>query len=172
MHRLGFLLLTLLIFSLPLNGISKTIHVPGDAITIQGGINQAVNSDTVLIADGIYKGFWNRDLDFKGKAIVVTSENGPEFTRIDCEGSESSMHRGFILTSGETASSVISGLTIENGYYEWEHGGGIYCEKSSPTITHCIFRSNTGYYGGAVYCLQSEAVIKDNLFIYNTALGT
>jgi len=49
----------LLIFLLILPFTSKlfpqTIYIPADRKTIQEGINQAANGDTVLIAPGIYK---------------------------------------------------------------------------------------------------------------------
>jgi hypothetical protein len=47
------------------------IHVPDDSTTIQGGINGAVDGDTVMVADGTYTGEGNRDIDFTGKAIVM-----------------------------------------------------------------------------------------------------
>jgi hypothetical protein len=65
--------------------LAATIHVPADQPTIQAGIDAAVNGDTVLVADGTYTGVGNRDIDFKGKAITVKSENGPENCIIDCE---------------------------------------------------------------------------------------
>ena len=69
--------------------ISATIiHVPADQSTIQAGIDAAVDGDTVLVADGTYMGDGNRDIDFKGKAITVSSENGAENCIIDCQGSE------------------------------------------------------------------------------------
>ena len=80
--------------------LSKTIHVPADSATIQAGIDGAAHGDTVLVADGVYKGEGNRNIDFLGKAIVVRSENGPEKTVIDCEGSG----RGFYFHSDEAVS--------------------------------------------------------------------
>ncbi len=52
---------------------ARIIHVPGDKATIQGGINVAVDGDTVLVADGTYTGDGNRRIDFGGRAIVVVS---------------------------------------------------------------------------------------------------
>ncbi len=51
----------------------------------------------MLVADGIYTGEGNRDIDFLGKAITVRSENGPESCIIDCQGSEADPHRGLLL---------------------------------------------------------------------------
>jgi len=65
-----------------------TIHVPFDQPTIQAGIIAASDDDTVLVADGIYTGEGNRDIDFLGKLITVQSEHGAESCIIDCEGSE------------------------------------------------------------------------------------
>ena len=80
---------------------ADTIHVPSQYPTIQDGIDVAVNGDTVLVADGIYSGKGNKNLDFEGKAIIVQSENGSEETIIDCEGTG----RGFYFHSGEHSSS-------------------------------------------------------------------
>jgi hypothetical protein len=55
-------------------------------MTIQEGIDDASNGDIVLVADGIYTGGGNRDIDFYGKAITVRSFNGPDVCIIDCQG--------------------------------------------------------------------------------------
>ena len=73
----------------------SVIKVPEDCKTIQQAIDTAQNGDTVLVADGIYTGEGNRDIDFRGKAIVVRSENGYENCIIDCQGSEGDYHYGF-----------------------------------------------------------------------------
>jgi parallel beta-helix repeat protein len=122
-----------------------TIHVPGDYPTIQAGIDACVDGDTVLVADGTYTGDGNRSIQFRGKAIVVMSENGPDVTIIDCEGAG----RGFFFHNGEGSTSVLQGFTITNGYSSGysEGGGGMYNYYSSPTVTNCTFSANSAVYG-------------------------
>ena len=84
---------------------------PFDAI--QEGINAAATGDEVVLADGVYTGFGNKDLDFGGKDITVRSASGdPSTCVIDCQGEG----RGFLFYSGESAAAVVTGLTIRNGY--------------------------------------------------------
>jgi len=140
-------ILALILF--PTSAFSATIHVPTDQPTIQAGIDAASDGDTVLAADGTYTGAGNKNLDFKGKAITVRSKNGPEKTIVDCEGDG----RGFYFHTGEQQDSVVSGFTVKNGRGILEgpglfnHGGGIFCENSSPTIDDCIITENSSDYG-------------------------
>ena len=50
--------------------LAGTIKVPKDHITIQAGIDVAVDGDMVFVADGLYIGVGNVNLDFKGKLIT------------------------------------------------------------------------------------------------------
>ena len=129
----------------------RTIYVDnygtGDFNNIQAAINDAIYGDTVIVADGVYTGPGNRDIDFNGKAITVRSENGPGNCIIDCNGTEAEPHRGFYFHNGEDSNSVLDGLTIINGYGPkngdlFSHGGAIYCIGSSPTISNCTFTGN------------------------------
>jgi hypothetical protein len=143
------------------------IHVPADYSTIQGAIDAALPGYVVVVADGTYTGSGNRNLDFGGKAITVTSASGPDDCIIDC----ANMGRGFIFQNSEGPDSVVQGLQIRNGWNNWEGGGGIYCSDASPRITGCIITSCTGPYGGGIFCASSWAVIQDNIITGNLAEG-
>jgi len=151
---------------------SKVIHVPGDQPTIQAGIDAAQHGDMVLVANGTYTGSGNQNLDFKGKAITLTSENGAENCIIACEYSDDC--RGFYFHSGETSESVVSGFTIKEGKLWGGYGAGIYCNSSSPTITNNIItcnRVNTGWEGGGggICCNSSSPTITNNTITANSA---
>jgi len=153
----------------------RTITVDDDGAadfsTIQAGIDDSNDGDTVLVADGTYTGDGNRDIDFHGKAITVISENGPKNCIIDCNGTEADPHRGFNFHSGEDACSAVIGFTITNGYAprvcfyrppDWPCfylGGGILCKGSSPTISHCRITGNRAEYGGGIYSYDGNPII-------------
>ncbi|UCF16815.1 MAG: hypothetical protein JSW59_05010, partial [Phycisphaerales bacterium] len=159
----------------------RTIYVdddePAEVDNIQAAINDANDGDTIVVKDGTYTGDGNRDIDYKGKAITVRSENGPETCIIDCEASPSEHHLGFFFHSGEGPDSVLDGLTITNGWND--DAGAILCtyvsikdpRGSSPTIVNCVITGNrgTGAFAGAIRCkshcepLISDCVISDNI---------
>lgn len=64
---------------------AATLYVPSDWDTIQNGIDQANDGETVMVSDGLYAGYGNVDLDFSGKSITLRSENGAAHTVIDCQ---------------------------------------------------------------------------------------
>jgi parallel beta-helix repeat protein len=147
----------------------------GDYLTIQEGIDAALDGDEVVVCDGMYTGDGNRDLDFGGKLIIVRSANGPEFCIIDCQASETDPHRGFYFHSGETTAAVLQGLTIRNGHVEQDtpgrYGGGVYCgSASSPTLSNCTITTNSVYgMGGGVYCsADSSPTLTDCMIAGNS----
>jgi hypothetical protein len=99
----------------------------GDHLTIQAGINAAVEGDTVLVAAAVYKGEGNTGLDFGGTNIVLVSESGRDSTLIDCEFSSS----GFYLQSGEDTTSVIRGFTVAHADGAFDFSG------ASPRVEDC-----------------------------------
>ncbi len=54
---------------------ADTYNVPADYLTIEEAIDVSVDGDIVLVADGVYVGAGNRDMDFGGRAIRVRSAN-------------------------------------------------------------------------------------------------
>jgi len=147
--------------------LAATYYVnPGQSI--QDAIDSATDGDTIILALGSYKGEGNRDIDFHGKAIIVrsTDPEDPDVvaaTIVDCEGSDTDPHRGFAFRSGEDTESVISGLTITNGYgpeedpggFIWSVGGAIFCDGASPLIINCVITGNfSAGRGGGIFCAQ------------------
>ena len=130
----------------------------GPKATIQAAVDAAAPGDLVVVADGVYTGDGNGDIDFGGKAITVRSANGPAQCVIDCQGSESDPHRAFHFHSGELSDSQVVGFTIQGGYAL--AGGGILCDDSSPTLSKIILSGNVGEYGGgAIACYGSSPAI-------------
>ncbi|MHC4646620.1 MAG: right-handed parallel beta-helix repeat-containing protein [Planctomycetota bacterium] len=147
---------------------AATLFVPGQYKTIQAAVDSAIDGDTVIVADGIYSGDGNRDIDFGGKTISVRSENGPENCIIDCQGLEAEPHRGFYLRSGEGPRTTIEGLTIINGY-GGKHGGGLCFQECSPTVINCRILKNTASTGGGVACYAASPIITNCVISTNTA---
>jgi hypothetical protein len=132
------------------------------ATNIQSGLDVAQNGATILVAPGVYRGWGNRDIDFKGRAITLKAAGGPAVTTIDCEGIPAEPHRGFYFHSGEGRSSKFVGFTIRHGYGpaaaltvsgsgSWSAGGAIYCAHgASPTIEGNVIEDNSAQYGGGI----------------------
>ena len=159
-----FSILLALIVPCSTSVFGATIRVPTDYPTIQAGIDAAAGGDIVLVADGNYIGPGNKDLDFKGKAITVQSENGPKSCVIDLQGNG----RGFYFHGGETKFSVLSGFTITNG--RADYGGGIRC-SSEPTITNCrIVGNRAERSGGGIFCAVRSCTVTNCMIINNTAI--
>ena len=140
---------------------------------IQPAINAAISGNRVIVAEGVYQGRHNRDLDFGGRLITLQSTDPANAavvagTVIDPQGAG----RGFFFHSHETRSAVLDGLTIRNGTaavgstFGSYRGGAIYCVDSNPTIRRCVLQDNSiaptilvEYGGGGIYCERSSPAI-------------
>lgn len=111
--------------------------------TIQKGIYQAQEGDTVLVAAGTYTGEGNRNIDLLGKAVTLKSVAGPKSVTLDLQ-----QNRAFLASSSESLATVIDGFTIVGGYavtgQDW---GGIgivdISGNAALTLKNCIFFNNT-----------------------------
>jgi hypothetical protein len=166
--------LTVSLYSTP-----ATIQVPRDFATIQAAIDAAGDDDVIEVAKGTYSGPGFRDIQFRGKEIVVQGAAGPQDTILDCGGAAAKAeggHRGFYFHQSEGAGSVVSGLTIRGGRVfgseippdplrspsaAYPIGGGIYCENSGPTIVNCIVRDCGAELGGGIGGVGAKPKIAD-----------
>jgi hypothetical protein len=143
----------------PASVLGATIHVPLQAPTIQAGVDAAASGDTVLVAPGIYRGYENKRISFYGRDIKLLSEGGPASTIIDVEGF-GEPDQAFRIEDGETASALIDGFTVQNGYLETGAGAGMFIGGSSPTVRNCIFVDN--WMGSAFNDVKGGAVAVEN----------
>ena len=150
--KLQLLRVLVLLLITPVITFSTTIYIPQDYPTIQAGINASVDGDIIIVADGVYTGVGNKNLQLFGKQITLTSENGPDDCLIDCEGNG----KGLNIVHSENRNTIISGFQIVNA-----SESGIDCEYSDPTIENCIFHNNASddERGGAIYLYQSNPKI-------------
>ena len=146
----------------------------GQYPNIQQGIDAANNGETIIVTQGTHTGTGNRDIDFKGKAVILQSIDANNATVaaqtvIDCNGSQTSPHRGFIFHTGEDANSILAGLMIINGA-GFEQGGAIYCSGSSPIIRNCIISENSAGSGGGI-CCNSDGLVASNAAVVNCIIS-
>lgn len=139
--------------------------------SIAQGLVAALPSQTILVADGVYTGAANRELDYGGKDVVVRSMNGPAACVIDCEHSG----RAFHFHSGETNAALLSGFIIRNGdagSASTSSGGGILVESSSPTIEHCTIEGcSAAFEGGGILLANSNAILRYSTIAASSATG-
>jgi hypothetical protein len=134
--------------------------------TLQHALATAAAGDQILIAAGLYGGADNYNLDPEGKDLTIVGQGGAAGTIIDCSGPPETTRRGFIFQGGESASLVIDGLSIINGWAE--EGGALQIGNgSSPTIRNCRLSSNAATMGGAIHCSGGAAP----RFMYNLIAG-
>jgi len=138
--------------------------------TIQHGINTAKEGYTVLVHPGTYV----ENINFNGKNITVKSTDGAEKTIID--GNQNGSVVKFV--NGENAQAVLKGFTLTNGNGNYmdirgdlgyaRQGGGIYTDKSNPTVTNLKIVRNKADFGAGIASyisgpMISNTVISDNI---------
>ena len=122
----------------------------------------------------VYEGTHAENLDFKAKALTVTSTaptdpNVVENTIIDGHGAGACAS----FFRGEGPDTVLTGFTLTNGIgravgYD-RFGGGVYCDDSSPTLTHNVVEGNSADLGGGVSCRNASPTITRNVIQSNLA---
>ncbi len=134
--------------------------------TIQHGIDNSANGDTVLVQPGTYV----ENINYNGKLITVgslflTTQDTSYISQTIIDGNNS----GCVVTfeSGEDFTTVLCGFTIANG--NGTAGGGILFISSSPSIEYVTISGNSADFGGGIYCSESSPDIQNVTISGNTA---
>ncbi|MEZ4647802.1 MAG: right-handed parallel beta-helix repeat-containing protein [Candidatus Eisenbacteria bacterium] len=156
--------------------LSATLAVPTDYATITEALTAAVPGDTVLVSPGVYAESMKPtphglSMILMASDVVLLSTDGPDVTFLDGMGG------GRCVYFGEVGMSTrLEGFTIRNGValgtelYE-DHGGGVFCFHSSPTLSGCIFTENAAGIGGGMACDHpSTPTVRGCTFERNEAL--
>ena len=161
------------------SGFTATLTVPDQYSSIQSAINSSSDQDTIMVSPGFYQ----ENINFSGRNIVVTSTYELDqdsliigSTIIDGNNNGSVV----VFDDGETNQAVLQGFTIQNGdgnYADpdengtfYTYGGGIYCKSSSPVLRDLIITNNTGDEGGGggIFCYEASPVLIGCLITNNT----
>lgn len=149
------------------DSVAQQVHVPGDAPTIQAGIDMAQFFDEVVVANGTYTGAGNRDLSITKEITLRSASGNPALCIIDCEQGT----RGLTFT-GTGSTARIQGMTVSNGWAG--EGAGIYFSGSDAVVEGCRILDNTvddvgG--GGVSVDDQSSPLIVNTVFRGNSRVG-
>lgn len=175
MQRLILCLAMPLVALIPPAASAITWHVPGDAETIQDGIDLAAEGDTVLVACGTY---YEHDIAMRTGVCLRSVTGLPDCVTIDAQ------RLGRVMRcDGADSETVLQGLTFTNGFASFRGqdgdtymGGGLYLVDSfdGPQVSACVFLENESVsYGGGVHCgTRGEPVFRRCEFIRNSCINS
>jgi len=141
--------------------------------SVAGGIDASLAN--VLVAGGTYYEsivIDSRELHIRGGYASDFNEWDPVRypTILDAQG------RGTVVRYRSAPGGSLEGFTITGGRgdqqkdvvdSETQHGGGIHCSSSSPTIAYNHITANEAYDGAGIYCRGLAAPTIRNNFITN-----
>ncbi len=130
-----------------------TLHVPGDAPTIQAAIDMATPFTEILVAPGI----WHEALVLGSNAVTIRGTGGAGQTIIDASGTEQPVVR---VPNNAPLGTTLAGLTLTGG--RSVNGGGVRVGSGAKlTVRECIVRDNESLgEGGAVWVADTGAVVR------------
>jgi len=145
------------------------IIIPLNYPTIQEGINNCIDGDTILVQPGTYV----ENINYNGKNITVaslfyTTQDTSYISQTVIDGD--SLDSVVTFESEEDSTAVLTGFTITNGQgygsYPDNTGGGITCNNSSPSLENLTISGNSAVDdGGGICCVYNSSPSLENLTI-------
>jgi parallel beta-helix repeat protein len=127
----------------------ESLSVPSVGVkTIGQAMISAKSSDTIWVADGVYK-----ELVFVKAGVVLAARN-PLKAVIDGRG------KGTVVTL--SSNSVLSGFEIRNGTI------GVFSKDPGNSVVNCRIINN---WGTGIICVRHLPKIEDNIIAFNRASG-
>ena len=127
----------------------ESLSVPSVGVkTIGQAMISAKSSDTIWVADGVYK-----ELVFVKAGVVLAARN-PLKAVIDGRG------KGTVVTL--SSNSVLSGFEIRNGTI------GVFSKDPGNSVVNCRIINN---WGTGIICVRHLPKIEDNIIVFNRASG-
>ncbi|ETR73052.1 MAG: hypothetical protein OMM_01246 [Candidatus Magnetoglobus multicellularis str. Araruama] len=180
-------LLCIYILFLPVCLTAKTIHVPSDYATISDAVTDAMDGDTIMLADGTH--MCTQTIQFKGinlKAnehgggctIVFQGDGQFRFEDLDSDKVQTNAEFMHLTFKGATnqaiychkASPEFTSCTFTNNGNDNIDGGAVYCKEARPFFNQCIFQHNQAKNGGALYLDENANATFNECHVYsNTA---
>jgi hypothetical protein len=119
--------------------------------TIQRGINEGDDGDTVLVWPGVYNETATKGINFMGKAITVKSAADaavlevPGFVAVTfVQGEdENSVFSNFVVRGSTTGVFVLFANPTINNVTVVDNDNGVIADNADPLITNSIFYNNT-----------------------------
>jgi predicted outer membrane repeat protein len=159
-----FMIIVFTIFWLVNHTSAQIIHIPGDYPTIQQGVNEASEGDTVLVSPGTY--FENISLNGTNITLAsffLTTNDTSYISSTIIDGDQN----GSVITIEEEEDSTtrITGFSITNGGNVYS-GGGFFIVNADPSLDHLYIYNNHAAGGGGLYLGSSFSTI-DQVRIFN-----
>ena len=156
---------------------AAVLHVPDDYVTLRGALSAASPGDTVLVAPGTYtepteSTPYGPSMVVMASGVVLRSAEGPDVTVLDARGEGRTVYIGNADPSTRVEGfTVTGGVALGGALYE-DHGGGIFCYHSSPTLIECAVVGNEAFIGGGMAGDHPSApVMVGCVFEGNLAIG-